>query len=175
MALKVKAIFFKKEPHITRAKVPLKVNHTRDHLKETEPLLEVCDFCHIICMVIYHRIVVNVRHCTTLQQARSQFDTRQQLLIDQLENTLFAPNVCSWCLQGACTHATCYPPEDPDFYAEVTHFFQESLLPFVQNAKLCLPVDNSVPLMPQHFAFEGTDWGHHTAYEELAESQEYFD
>ncbi len=65
--------------------------------------------------------------------------------------------VCSWCVQGACKHATCHPPEDPDFYAEVTHFFQESLLPFVQNAKLCLPVDNSVPLMPQHFAFEGTD------------------
>jgi hypothetical protein len=29
--------------------------------------------------------------------------------------------------------------------------------------------------MPQHFAFEGTDWGHHTEYEELADSQEYFD
>ncbi len=36
-------------------------------------------------------------------------------------------------------------------------------------------MDNSVPLMPQHFAFEGTDWGHHAEYEELAEDQEYFD
>ena len=116
-----------------------------------------------------------LHNSASYQQARSQFDTRQQLLIDQLENSLFAPNVCSWCLQGACTHATCHPPEDPDFYTEVTHFFQESLLPFVQNAKLCLPVDNAVPLMSQHFAFEGTDWGHHAEYEELAEDQEYFD
>jgi hypothetical protein len=136
----------------------------------------VCDFCHM-----HGHLSQNCRkrqalhNSASYQQARSQFDTRQQLLIDQLENSLFAPNVCSWCLQGACTHATCYPPEDPDFYAEVTHFFQESLLPFVQNAKLCLPVDNSVPLMPQHFAFEGTDWGHHTEYKELAEDQEYFD
>jgi hypothetical protein len=83
--------------------------------------------------------------------------------------------MCSWCLQGACTQATCYPPEEPEFYAEVTHFFQESLLPFVQNAKLCLPVDNSVPLMPQHFAFDGTDWGQYTEHEELAENQEHFD
>ncbi len=36
-------------------------------------------------------------------------------------------------------------------------------------------MDNAVPLMPQHFAFMGTDWGHHAEYEELAENQEYFD
>ena len=135
-----------------------------------------CDFCHM-----HGHISQNCRkrqalhNSTSYQQARSQLDTRQQLLIDQLENSLFAPNVCSWCLQGACTQATCYPPEEPDFYAEVTHFFQESLLPFVQNAKLCLPVDNSVPLMPQHFAFDGTDWGQYTEHEELAENQEHFD
>ena len=29
--------------------------------------------------------------------------------------------------------------------------------------------------MPQHFAFMGTDWGHHAEYEELAEDQEYFE
>jgi hypothetical protein len=72
IALKVKAIFFKKEPHITRVKVLLKVNLTKDHLKETEPLLEVPQILvwyviFVICMVIYHRIVVNVRHCTTLR------------------------------------------------------------------------------------------------------------
>ena len=75
--------------------------------------------------------------------------------------------------QSACTHVTCYPPEDPEFYAEVTHFFQESLLPYVQNAKLCLPIDNSVPLMPQHFAFGGTDWGHHTDYDQFTENHDW--
>ena len=29
--------------------------------------------------------------------------------------------------------------------------------------------------MPQHFAFEGTDWGHHAEYEELAEDHEYLE
>ncbi len=29
--------------------------------------------------------------------------------------------------------------------------------------------------MPQHFAFDGTDWGHYTEHEELAENQEHFD
>ncbi len=85
---------------------------------------------------------------------------------------MFAPGVCK--VHVPMLPVT-RPPEDPDFYAEVTHFFQESLLPFVQNAKLCLPVENSVPLMPQHFAFEGTDWEHHAEYEELPEDQEYFE
>jgi hypothetical protein len=79
--------------------------------------------------------------------------------MDQLENSLFAPSVCSWCLQPNCTTTTCYPPEDPDFYTETTQLFQSTLLPYVQNAKLGLAVDNAAPLMPQHLAFEGADWG----------------
>jgi hypothetical protein len=134
----------------------------------------VCDFCHLHGHISQHcRKRQALHNSASYQQARSQFDTRQQLLIDQLENSLFAPNACSWCLQSACTHDTCYPPEDPEFYAEVTHFFQESLLPYVQNAKLCLPIDNSVPLMPQHFAFDGTDWGHHTDYDQFNENHDW--
>jgi hypothetical protein len=79
--------------------------------------------------------------------------------MDQLENSLFAPNVCSWCLQTNCTTTTCYPPNDPKFYSETTHLFQTTLLPFVQNAKLGLAVDNAAPLMPQHLASDGADWG----------------
>ena len=79
--------------------------------------------------------------------------------MDQLENSLFAPNVCSWCLQANCTTTTCHPPEDPEFYTEMTHLFQSTLLPYVQNAKLGLAVDNAAPLMPQHLAFDGADWG----------------
>ena len=29
----------------------------------------------------------------------------------------------------------------------------------IQNAKLGLPIDNSAPLMPEHFTFEDADWG----------------
>jgi hypothetical protein len=43
------------------------------------------------------------------------FTPRQQLIVDQLEDTLFAPNECSWCLTCSCTPDVCYSPEEPDF------------------------------------------------------------
>ncbi len=123
----------------------------------------VCSFCHIHG---HHESNFRKRHALhnsdSYQQARSQFDSRQQLPVDQLENSLFAPNVCSWCLQCGCDSTNCHPPDDPEFYAETTHFIQESLLPYVQNAKLGCPVDNATPLMPEHYAFDDVDWGHHT-------------
>ncbi len=119
-----------------------------------------CKFCHLHGHIEQHcRKRHALQNSGAYQQARSTFNSRQQLLIDQLEDNLFGPNVCSWCLTCACTPESCYPPEDPDFYTEVTHLFQTTLLPFVQNAKLGLPIDNSAPLMPHHFAFEGTEWG----------------
>ena len=120
----------------------------------------VCGFCHLHG---HHEANCRKKHALqnsdSYQQARSQFNSRQQLLIDQLENSLFAPNVCSWCLQCNCNDTSCYPPEEPSFYSSTTHLFQEELLPFVQNAKLGLPIDNSAPLMPEHYAFEDAGWG----------------
>ena len=120
----------------------------------------ICNFCHLHGHTERNCRKKNaLHHSTSYQQARSQFNNRQQLVMDQLENSLFAPNVCSWCLQANCTTTTCHPPEDPEFYTEMTHLFQSTLLPYVQNAKLGLAVDNAAPLMPQHLAFEGADWG----------------
>jgi hypothetical protein len=123
----------------------------------------VCGFCHLHG---HHESNCRKRHALhnseSYQQTRSQFNPRQQLLFDQLENSLFAPNVCSWCLQSGCDVMSCQAPEDTDFYVDTTHHFQETLLPYVQNAKLGLPVDNAAPLMPQHFAFHDADWGQHT-------------
>jgi len=119
----------------------------------------VCGFCHLHG---HHESNCRKKHALqnsdSYQQARSQFNSRQQLLIDQLEDSLFAPNVCSWCLQDNCNATNCYPPEEPSFYSSTTHLFQETLLPFVQNAKLGLPIDNSAPLMPEHYTFENADW-----------------
>jgi hypothetical protein len=68
-----------------------------------------------------------------------------------------------WCLVFTDVDATCHVPEDTDFYVDTTHLFQDTLLPYVQNAKLGLPVDNTAPLiMPQHFVFDDADWGHYT-------------
>ena len=120
----------------------------------------ICNFCHLHGHTERNCRKKNaLHHSNSYQQARSQFNNRQQLVMDQLENSLFAPNVCSWCLQTNCTTTTCYPPDDPEFYSETTHLFQTTLLPFVQNAKLGLAVDNAAPLMPQHLAFDGADWG----------------
>ena len=123
----------------------------------------VCGFCHLHG---HHESNCRKRHALhnseSYQQTRSQFNSRQQLLFDQLENSLFAPNVCSWCLQSGCDVMSCQAPEETDFYVDTTHHFQETLLPYVQNAKLGLPVDNAAPLMPQHFAFHDADWGQHT-------------
>ncbi len=120
----------------------------------------ICNFCHLHGHTERNCRKKNaLHHSNSYQQARSQFNNRQQLVMDQLENSLFASNVCSWCLQSNCTTATCYPPEDPEFYTETTHLFQSTLLPYVQNAKLGLVVDNAAPLMPQHLAFDGADWG----------------
>ncbi len=119
-----------------------------------------CSFCHLHGHTERNCCKKNaLHHSNYYQQARSQFNNRQQLVMDQLENSLFAPNVCSWCLQTNCTTTTCYPPEDPEFYTETTHLFQSTLLPYVQKAKLGLAVDNTAPLMPQHLAFDGADWG----------------
>jgi hypothetical protein len=120
-----------------------------------------CKFCHLHGHIEQNcRKKQALQNSSAYQQARKQFTPRQQLVVDMLEDNLFAPNVCSWCLHCSCTEDTCYPPEEPDFYTEVTHLFQTTLLPYVQNAKLGLAVDNSAPLMPQHLAFEGSDWGH---------------
>ena len=121
-----------------------------------------CKFCHLHGHVEQNcRKKQALQNSSAYQQARKQFTPRQQLVVDMLEDNLFAPNVCSWCLHCSCTEDTCYPPEEPDFYTEVTHLFQTTLLPYVQNAKLGLAVDNAAPLMPQHLAFDGADWGHY--------------
>jgi hypothetical protein len=123
-----------------------------------------CKFCHLHGHIEQNcRKKQALQNSSAYQQARKQFTPRQQLVVDLLEDNLFAPNVCSWCLHCSCTEDTCYPPEEPDFYTEVTHLFQTTLLPYVQNAKLGLAVDNAAPLMPQHLAFDGADWGHYHA------------
>ena len=120
-----------------------------------------CKFCHLHGHLEQNcRKKQALQNSAAYQEARKQFTPRQQLVVDQLEDSLFAPNVCSWCLHCSCTEDTCDPPDEPDFYTEVTHLFQTTLLPYVQNAKLGLAVDNAAPLMPQHLAFEGSDWGH---------------
>jgi hypothetical protein len=90
-----------------------------------------CKFCHLHGHIEQNcRKKQALQNSSAYQQARKQFTPRQQLVVDMLEDNLFAPNVCSWCLHCSCTEDTCYPPEEPDFYTEVTHLFQTTLLPY---------------------------------------------
>ncbi len=88
-----------------------------------------------------------------------------------LENSVFSPNTCSWCLSVSCNGGNCYPPDDPVFFTETNNIFCEEILPLVKNAKLELPLDSADPLIPYHFYFEnsgwGQQWGSNFGYEEM--------
>ncbi len=56
---------------------------------------------------------------SSYQQTRSKFNGRQQLLFDKVEDSVFSPNTCSWCLCASCDGNNCSPPpEEPLFYTQ---------------------------------------------------------
>ncbi len=58
-----------------------------------------CGFCHKIGHTIDNCRKRQALHSSTLyQQTRSKFSGRQQLLFDKLEDSVFSPNTCTWCL-----------------------------------------------------------------------------
>ena len=120
----------------------------------------VCGFCHIIGHTTENcRKRLALHNNTLYQQTRSKFSSRQQLLFTGLENSVFAANTCSWCLQTQCNGTNCNPPEEPMFFTQTNNAFCEEILPLVKNAKLELPVGSSDPLSPQHFHFQESYWG----------------
>ncbi len=63
----------------------------------------VCEFCHKIGHNTENCRKRTALHSNTLyQQTRSKFSGRQQLLFAGLENSVFSPDSCSWCLQSHC-------------------------------------------------------------------------
>ncbi len=124
-----------------------------------------CGFCHKIGHITENRRRRIALHTNTLyQQTRSKFSGRQQLLFDDLENSVFSHDTCSWCLQSQCDGSSCSPPEEPLFYTQTNNVFCENILPLVKNAKLELPVDSSEPLSPEQFNFEDSYWGNQYSY-----------
>jgi hypothetical protein len=76
-----------------------------------------------------------------------------------LENSVFSPHTCSWCLSSECDGTHCYPPDDPVYFTETNNIFCEEILPLVKNAKLELPLDSADPLIPYQFHYEDSGWG----------------
>ena len=125
----------------------------------------VCGFCHKIGHTTENCRKRTALHSNTLyQQTRSKFSGRQQLLFDGLENSVFSPDACSWCLQSDCEGSNCMPPEEPLFFTQTNNAFCEEILPLVKNAKLELPVGSNEPLSPQHFHFQDSYWGDDHSY-----------
>jgi hypothetical protein len=120
----------------------------------------VCDFCHKPNHVRQNcRKLQALNNSKTYRQARNRHDKRRQFLFTMMENSVFSPNTCSWCLGVTCDGGNCYPPDDPVFFTETNNIFCEEILPLVKNAKLELPLDSADPLIPYQFHFEDTGWG----------------
>ena len=120
----------------------------------------VCDFCHKPNHVRQNcRKLQALNNSKTYRQARNRHDKRRQFLFTMMENSVFSPNTCSWCLSVTCDGGNCYPPDDPVFFTETNNIFCEEILPLVKNAKLELPLDSADPLIPYQFHFEDTGWG----------------
>ena len=120
----------------------------------------ICDFCHKPNHVRQNcRKLQALNNSKTYRQARNRHDKRRQFLFTMMENSVFSPNTCSWCLSVSCNGGNCYPPDDPVFFTETNNIFCEEILPLVKNAKLELPLDSADPLIPYQFHFEDTGWG----------------
>jgi hypothetical protein len=108
----------------------------------------VCGFCHKIGHTTENCRKRTALHSNTLyQQTRSKFSGMQQLLFAGLENSVFSPDACSWCLQSHCDGSNCTSPEEPLFFTQTNNAFCEEILPLVKNAKLELPVGSNEPLI----------------------------
>jgi hypothetical protein len=89
-----------------------------------------CEFCHKIGHTMDNCRKRQALHNSTLyQQTRSKFSGRQQLLFDKLEDSVFSPNTCSWCLCASCDGNNCSPPEEPMFSTQTNNAFCEEILP----------------------------------------------
>ena len=120
----------------------------------------MCDFCHKPNHVRQNcRKLQALNNSKTYRQARNRHDKRRQFLFTMMENSVFSPNTCSWCLSASCDGGNCYPPDDPVFFTETNNIFCEEILPLVKNAKLELPLDSADPLIPYQYHFEDTSWG----------------
>ncbi len=84
------------------------------------------------------------------------------MIIDHLEDSVFAPDSCClWCADTACDGTNCSSTFDPNDFHEATTFFMQQLQPLVANAKLDRPLDSHPPLSRDLMLtrLEADDWG----------------
>ncbi len=63
----------------------------------------MCDFCHKPNHVRQNcRKLQALNNSKTYRQARDRHDNRRQFISNMLENSVFSPHTCSWCLSSEC-------------------------------------------------------------------------
>ncbi len=102
-----------------------------------------------------------------LRSSSSYQHTRQQaprlgLILDHLEDAVFAPDSCClWCADSNGDGTNCASTFDPQDFQEATALFMQQLQPLVANSKLDRPLDSHPPLSRELMLtrLETDDWG----------------
>jgi hypothetical protein len=102
-----------------------------------------------------------------LRSSSAYQHTRQQaprlgLILDHLEDAVFAPDSCClWCSDSNCDGTHCASTFDPHDFQEATALFMQQLQPLVANSKLDCPLDSHPPLSRELMLtrLETDDWG----------------
>jgi hypothetical protein len=108
-----------------------------------------------------------------LRSSSAYQHTRQQaprlgLILDHLEDAVFAPDSCClWCADSTCDGTNCASTFDPNDFQEATTLFMQQLKPLVANSKLDRPLDSHPPLSRELMLtrLETDDWGDMYMYE----------
>ncbi len=87
----------------------------------------VCDFCHKPNHIRQNcRKLQALNNSKTYRQARGRHDNRRQFIFNMLENSVFSPHTCSWCLSTSCDGIQCYPAFELNLPSFIGNRWQDS-------------------------------------------------
>jgi hypothetical protein len=136
-----------------------------------------CHFCHKI-----GHYKNNCRQYLALRNHPGYGDRLQQpqsmqLIYDHLEDSVFAPKSCRYttCTNPQCDGSACYTSFAYSDFEQAETYFNNNILPLVENVKLHRPADSLPPLTRSSYVAQQADWGesedaHDTSWDDEAKS-----
>jgi hypothetical protein len=84
-----------------------------------------------------------------------------QLIYDHLEDSVFAPKSCRYttCTNPQCDGSACYTSFAYSDFEQAETYFNNNILPLVENVKLHRPADSLPPLTRSSYVAQQADWG----------------
>jgi hypothetical protein len=84
-----------------------------------------------------------------------------QLIYDHLEDSVFAPKSCPYtsCTNPQCDGSECYTSFAYNDFEQAETYFNNNILPLVENVKLDRPADSLPPLTRSSYVAQQADWG----------------